>query len=270
MREIADLTKRARRRRAARRLSAARRRRRSATRSSCDGEDVRLEDEARRFENAEELRVLASGIAGALDGEEDTVLEKLAHVQRPLAAHPAHRSHARAAAGAVRHRLLRARSAGARARGVRGARRSRSVAARRRAPPPRSALPADEEVRRDARRRDRDGRARRAPSSISSTRRARHPAARGARARGAQRARGRRGRELTALRASAAERLARAVDEVLARSRHGRRPLSTCALMPLREIGPDGAEDVEFRVALNVGHEPRPLRASRRAASCRA
>src|SRR6476659_227746 len=39
-----------------------------------DGEDVRLEDEARRLEHAEELRSLASGIAAALDGEERSVL----------------------------------------------------------------------------------------------------------------------------------------------------------------------------------------------------
>src|SRR5689334_13766690 len=50
-----------------------------------EGEDVKLEDEARRLENAEELRALASGIAGALDGEEDTVLQKLAAVSRHLA-----------------------------------------------------------------------------------------------------------------------------------------------------------------------------------------
>src|SRR5439155_27081379 len=30
-------------------------------------------------------------------------------------------------------------------------------------------------------------------------------------------------------------------------------------LLPLREIGSHGAEDVEFGVALNLGHEPRPL-----------
>src|SRR3954468_5320164 len=36
-----------------------------------EGEDVRLEDEARRLEHAEELRSLASGIAASLDGEED-------------------------------------------------------------------------------------------------------------------------------------------------------------------------------------------------------
>lgn len=31
------------------------------------------------------------------------------------------------------------------------------------------------------------------------------------------------------------------------------------ALAPLPEIGPDGAEGVEFRIALNIGFEPRPL-----------
>jgi DNA repair protein RecN (Recombination protein N) len=33
----------------------------------------------------------------------------------------------------------------------------------------------------------------------------------------------------------------------------------TVVLVPRDEIGSDGAEDVEFRVALNVGYEPRPL-----------
>jgi DNA repair protein RecN (Recombination protein N) len=42
------------------------------------------------------------------------------------------------------------------------------------------------------------------------------------------------------------------------------------ALTPRDEPGPTGAEDVEFRVALNVGHDARRWRASRRAASCRA
>src|SRR3954470_21007976 len=45
-----------------------------------DGEDTRLEDEARRLENAEELRSLASGLAGGLDGDEDAVLQKLAGI----------------------------------------------------------------------------------------------------------------------------------------------------------------------------------------------
>jgi DNA repair protein RecN (Recombination protein N) len=50
-----------------------------------EGEDVRLEDEARRLEHAEELRSLASGIAAALDGEEESVLPKLASLSRQLA-----------------------------------------------------------------------------------------------------------------------------------------------------------------------------------------
>jgi DNA repair protein RecN (Recombination protein N) len=60
------------------------------------------------------------------------------------------------------------------------------------------------------------------------------------------------------MRSAAAERLGRAVDEVLPDlgMPDGRfHP----ALVPLREIGPDGAEGVEFRVSLNVGHEERPL-----------
>ncbi len=42
-----------------------------------DGEDVRLEDEARRLENADELRALAGGLASTLDGDEDAVLQRL-------------------------------------------------------------------------------------------------------------------------------------------------------------------------------------------------
>src|SRR6185295_2695580 len=51
-----------------------------------DGEDVRLEDEARRLENADELRGLAAGIAGALDGDDETVLQKLGAIARHLSA----------------------------------------------------------------------------------------------------------------------------------------------------------------------------------------
>ena len=49
-----------------------------------EGEDTKLEDEARRLENAEELRELATGIAGAIEGDEDTVLERLGTVERLL------------------------------------------------------------------------------------------------------------------------------------------------------------------------------------------
>src|SRR5436305_9710940 len=49
-----------------------------------EGEDTRLEDEARRLENAEELRALATGIATAIDGEEEAVLTMLGGVERHL------------------------------------------------------------------------------------------------------------------------------------------------------------------------------------------
>ena len=50
-----------------------------------EGEDVRLEDEARRLEHAEELRSLAAGMTTLLEGDEDAVLHKLGAVQRALA-----------------------------------------------------------------------------------------------------------------------------------------------------------------------------------------
>ena len=50
------------------------------------GEDVTLEEEVRRLEHAEELKSLAEGMAGVLEGEEGTVLESLAHMQRSLGA----------------------------------------------------------------------------------------------------------------------------------------------------------------------------------------
>ncbi|HEY2375125.1 MAG TPA: DNA repair protein RecN [Gemmatimonadaceae bacterium] len=51
-----------------------------------DGEDSRLEDEARRLENAEELRTLASGIASAIDGDDEAVLTILGGIERHLSA----------------------------------------------------------------------------------------------------------------------------------------------------------------------------------------
>lgn len=50
-----------------------------------DGEDGRLEEEAHRLEHAEELRSLAAGMARALGGEENAVLHVLGNVQRSLA-----------------------------------------------------------------------------------------------------------------------------------------------------------------------------------------
>ena len=63
---------------------------------------------------------------------------------------------------------------------------------------------------------------------------------------------------LTAMRADAARRLSAAVEEVFPElgMPEGR---FAAGLVQLQAIGPSGAEDVEFRVALNVGHDMRPL-----------
>ena len=48
------------------------------------GEDAKLEDEARVLENADELRTLATALNEALSGEEASVLTQLGFAQRPL------------------------------------------------------------------------------------------------------------------------------------------------------------------------------------------
>jgi DNA repair protein RecN (Recombination protein N) len=48
------------------------------------GEDTKLEDEARVLENADELRSLAEGIAGLLSSDDDGILARLASVNRSL------------------------------------------------------------------------------------------------------------------------------------------------------------------------------------------
>jgi DNA repair protein RecN (Recombination protein N) len=63
---------------------------------------------------------------------------------------------------------------------------------------------------------------------------------------------------LTKLRRAGAERLARAVDDVLPQLGMTDGQL-TVALQATKTVGASGAEDVEFRVALNVGHEARAL-----------
>lgn len=50
------------------------------------GEDERLEDEARRLEHAEELRSHATAIATAIDGDENTLLDRLGQIGRELGA----------------------------------------------------------------------------------------------------------------------------------------------------------------------------------------
>jgi DNA repair protein RecN (Recombination protein N) len=73
-----------------------------------------------------------------------------------------------------------------------------------------------------------------------------------------ERERAERARALSEARAGAAGALAREVTRLLPElgMPDGRFEV---ALLPLSEVGPDGAESVEFRVTLNPGFEPRPL-----------
>ena len=222
-----------------------------------DGEDVKLEDEARRLENSEELRELATGISSAIEGEEDTILLRLAAVERQLSA------------------IQRIDPTLARLQELYDNAYYNLEALARELAEYESSVELDpsrlDEVRR---RRDllfkltkkygatlaevlEQGTKARAELDLvdsaeldlrvlETTERA------------AQTALEARAKALTAARTTAAERLGRAVDEVLPDlgMNDGR---FHAALLPLREIGPDGAEAVEFRVSLNVGHEERPL-----------
>ena len=222
-----------------------------------DGEDVRLEDEARRLENAEELRELATAISTAIEGDEESVLARLAGIARLLT------TIQRIDPSLTRLRELYDNAYYA------------LEALARELSEYESSVELDparlEEVRR---RRDllfkltkkygptladvaAQGHKARAELDLVDSAdldlRLLEQAARSASAVLAERA-----RSLTAARTAAAERLGRAVDEVLPAlgMNDGR---FHAALLPMREIGPDGAEAVEFRVSLNVGHEERPL-----------
>ena len=50
-----------------------------------EGEEQKLDDEARRLTHAEELRALAGELSTVLEGDDDAVLTQLGHLQKPLA-----------------------------------------------------------------------------------------------------------------------------------------------------------------------------------------
>jgi DNA repair protein RecN (Recombination protein N) len=222
-----------------------------------DGEEVRLEDEARRLENAEELRELATGISGAIEGEEDTVLERLGTVERLLSS------------------IQRIDPTLARLQELYDTAYYNLEALARELVEYESAVELDP-ARLDEVRRRRDllfkltkkygatladvveaGRQARSELDLVES---------GdldlrtlvERERSAEQTLHERAAALTATRTAAAERLGSAVDEVLPDlgMPDGR---FHAALVPAREVGPTGAELVEFRVSLNVGHEQRPL-----------
>jgi DNA repair protein RecN (Recombination protein N) len=222
-----------------------------------EGEDVRLEDEARRLENSEELRALARGMAGALDGDEEAVLQRLASVQRQLAAiqriDPSLARLQETFDGAfyALEELSRELEEyeGAvdldpeRLADVQSRRNLLFRLTKKYGPTLEAVI---EEGRRARTELDLvDG----AGIDLRQLE-AREVAARERLAADAA--------ALTERRTAAAERLSAAVDEVLPDLGMPDGRLSV-ALLPRSEIAGTGAEDVEFRVALNVGHDARPL-----------
>jgi len=222
-----------------------------------EGEDIRLEDEARRLENAEELRSLANGVAGALDGEEDTVLQKLGALARHLSAlqridptlgrlQESYDTAYYAIEALARELEEYEASVDLDPSRLEDVRRRRDLLFRltkkyggtladviRTAQDARAELDLLDSAGLDIRQLEsREREARAALKELSA--------------------------RLTEMREAGAERLARAVDEVLPDLGMPDGHVSV-SLPPLREIGPCGAENVEFCVALNVGHEPRPL-----------
>ena len=222
-----------------------------------DGEDVRLEEEARRLENADELRSLAAVIASALDGEEETVLQKLGTTERLLQS------------------LQRIDPTLARLQELYDNAYYAIEALARELEEYESTVELDPE-RLDEVRRRRDllfrltkkyggsladviemGRRSRGELDLVDSAGLDLRQLEARERESVQRLR-ERADALTALRRAAAERLGSAVDDVLPElgmpDGHFR-----AQLVPLAEIGACGAEDIEFRVSLNLGHEDRPL-----------
>lgn len=222
-----------------------------------EGEDTKLEDEARRLENAEELRELASGIANAVEGDEDTVLERLGTVERLLSSiqriDPTLQRLQELYDTAYYNLEALARELGeyessveldpARLEEVRRRRDLLFKLTKKYGPTLAEVIDAGRSAR---------GELDLVDSAELDLRTLEE------RERAAQGALMERATALTATRTAAAERLGRSVDDVLPDlgMPDGRFHV---ALVPAREIGPDGAESVEFRVSLNVGHEERPL-----------
>ncbi|HEY4303473.1 MAG TPA: DNA repair protein RecN [Gemmatimonadaceae bacterium] len=222
-----------------------------------NGEDVRLEDEARRLENAEELRELARGIVTGLDGEEDTVLQKLAEISHHLGKlqridptlsrlQEQYDGAYYAVEGLARELEEYESSIDLDPSRLEDVRRRRDLLFRltkkyggtlaeviKTGDDAKSELDLVDSAGLDIRQLETREKAARAALKE-------------------------RAAKLTEMRRAGAERLARAVDEVLPELGMADGHV-TVALLPLDEIGQSGGESVEFRVALNVGHEPRPL-----------
>jgi len=221
------------------------------------GEDTRLEDEARVLENADELRTLSSSLGELLSGEEASVLSQLGAAQRPLT------SIERIDPAASRMQELfdtafyalqeLARSvedyAGsvdldpARLGDVRQRRDRLFGLLKKYGPTLDNVIEAGRSARSELDLIDTAG------FDIANLT---------SREADARRRLGTEAEKLSEMRASAARKLAKAVDALLPSlgMPDGR---FSASLTARDEPTAEGAEDVEFRVALNVGHEDRPL-----------
>ena len=221
------------------------------------GEDTKLEDEARVLENADELRTLASSLSELLSGEEASVLSQLGAAQRPMTSieridPSAARMQELFDAGFYALQEL-ARSvedyAGsmdldpARLDDVRQRRDRLFGLLKKYGPTLESVIEA--------------GRSARSELDLIDT--AQFDLANlTAREADARRRLSAEAEKLSDMRLSAAKKLAKAVDVLLPQlgMPDGRFSVS---LVARDESTAEGAEDVEFRVALNVGHDDRPL-----------
>ena len=220
-------------------------------------EDAKLEDEARLLEHAEERKSLAEGLASALEGEEQSILERLGHMQRSLATilridpHTVRLQELYDAAFYALQELSREMDEYARAIDLDPER--LAIVQRRRDLLFRLGKkygPSLEAVVESARvaRSELDL----VDSGALELRQLelRHQLAREALTSAAL--------ELSALRSDAAKRLATEVDAVLPELGMPDGHLDV-ELRRRAQIGASGAEDIELRVALNRGHESRPL-----------
>ncbi|MGH7670395.1 MAG: DNA repair protein RecN [Gemmatimonadaceae bacterium] len=222
-----------------------------------DGEDVRLEEEANRLENADELRGLAASALEGLTADEQGILAHLAALERTL--HQLQRldpglgrlqesyDAAYYALDAMGRELERyQQDVDLDPRRLDQVRTRRDVLyqlARKYGPALANVIDQGRDARRELDLIDSSGvdlRLLRDREQAS--------------AEALERAAG----ALTLKRVSAATRLARAVDEVLPDLGMADGHLDI-VLPPRAAVGAEGAEDVEFRVSLNVGHEARPL-----------
>ena len=222
-----------------------------------EGEDARLEEEARRLEHADELRTLAGGLAEGLEGDEDALLTRLGGLQRTLAQlvkiDPSI-SRVQESFDAGYYALeAMARELSAYADGVEldparlaDVQRRRDLIytlVRKHGPTLADVIAAGARAESELALVDGAG----AGLAALETREGE-----------AHQALARAAALLTRRRTSAATRLAQQVDHLLPAlgMPDGR---FAAALLPLAEPGPTGAESVEFRVALNVGHDARAL-----------